>query len=179
MQWFHLRSSNSNLSWPNWWDGTKSRGSQTRWGWSYTNVQRTWSQFFHTRRNKVLFYLPNFPSRFWVFYLNSSGQLNSRNSTELCSFKDHPFLDNIIKDFYGRWSIEAACDSITLESAHPLLPPITTFGLNDLLLYTNECNNDEIAYFKVDVNLIEKLPWAYLGNIWNSNNENNYDYNHN
>ena len=77
----------------------------------------------------------------------------------------HPILDGIIKDFHGRWSIDAACDSVTLESAHPLIPPITTFGLNDLLLYTHECSKDEIGYFKVDVNLIEKLPYAYLGKI--------------
>ena len=76
-----------------------------------------------------------------------------------------PIPDNIIKDFHGRWTIEAACDSVTLESAHPLIPPITTFGFNDVLFYTYECSYDEIAYFKVDVNLIEKLPWAYLGKI--------------
>ena len=33
------------------------------------------------------------------------------------------------------------------------------------MLYTHECENDEIAYFKVDVNLIRSLPDAYLGNV--------------
>ena len=58
---------------------------------------------------------------------------------------------------------------MTLDSSHPLIPPITNFALNDLLLYTHECNIGEIAYFKVDINLIEKLPFATLGLIWNAN----------
>ena len=34
------------------------------------------------------------------------------------------------------------------------------------MLYTHECKDDEIAYFKVDVNLIGSLPDSYLGNVW-------------
>ena len=38
------------------------------------------------------------------------------------------------------------------------------FGTSEMF-YTHECENDEIAYFKVDVNLIGSLPNAYLGNV--------------
>ena len=33
------------------------------------------------------------------------------------------------------------------------------------IFYTHECKDDEIAYFKVDVNLINILPGDYLGNV--------------
>ena len=34
------------------------------------------------------------------------------------------------------------------------------------VFYTHECEDDEIAYFKVDLNLIDSLPEIYLGNVW-------------
>ena len=34
------------------------------------------------------------------------------------------------------------------------------------VFYTHECEDDEIAYFKVDLNLIDSLPVSYLGNVW-------------
>ena len=34
------------------------------------------------------------------------------------------------------------------------------------MFYTHECKDDEIAYFKVDVNLLFQLPNGYLGNVW-------------
>ena len=37
----------------------------------------------------------------------------------------------------------------------------------------NENRDEEISYFKVDVNLIPNLPDAYLGNVWKF-----YDINH-
>ena len=33
-------------------------------------------------------------------------------------------------------------------------------------IHTYECKDNEVAYFKVDVNLIRKLPVAYLGMNW-------------
>ena len=103
------------------------------------------------------------------------GGFNTRTMTFLISpqlnFKvinpnEHPGKDNSIKDYYDNWSIEATCDTITLESSHPFKPPRLkptdgpTFGM----FYTHECKGDEIAYFKVDVNLIS-LPYSYLGNV--------------
>ena len=38
--------------------------------------------------------------------------------------------------------------------------------------YTHECKNDEIAYFKVDENLIGILPDNYLGNVLEMNDFN-------
>ena len=40
------------------------------------------------------------------------------------------------------------------------------------MFYTHECNNEEIAYFKVDVNLIDILPSAFLGNVSEMNDLN-------
>ena len=76
---------------------------------------------------------------------------------------EHPWKDNLIKDFYDDWSIEKTFDTVTLESRHPMKP--SYFGTSEMF-YTHECENDEIAYFKVDVNLIGSLPNAYLGNVW-------------
>ena len=64
----------------------------------------------------------------------------------------------MIKDFYDNWSIEKTCDTVTLESSHPLTRP------HDGMFYTHECKDDEIAYFKVDVNLIDKSD-NHLGNV--------------
>ena len=61
----------------------------------------------------------------------------------------------MIKDFYDDWSIEETCDTVTLESSHD----------RGQLFYTYECKDDQIAYFKVDVNLIDILPDTYLGNV--------------
>ena len=71
-------------------------------------------------------------------------------------------IDNIIKDIHARWSIRESCDSVTLESNHPHLED-SDYAQPAELIHTYECNDDEIAYFKVDVNLIGKLPQAYLG----------------
>ena len=71
--------------------------------------------------------------------------------------------DGLIKDFNDDWLIEETCDTVTLESTHPLRT--STSADNGLMFHTHECKNDEIAYFKVDVNLIDSLPYAYLGNV--------------
>ena len=62
-----------------------------------------------------------------------------------------------MKDFYYNWSIKKTCDTVTLESSHPL---------EDILremFFTYECKDDEIAYFKVDVNLIGLPDMSKLG----------------
>ena len=82
---------------------------------------------------------------------------------------EHLRKDNIIKDFYARWSIEQNCDSVTLESSHPVRPPANTVFasmLGEQFIYTHECNDNEIAYFKVDVNLIAGLDCSYLGLVF-------------
>jgi len=66
-------------------------------------------------------------------------------------------------DFYDDWSIEEMCDTVTLESSHPYKSSI--YGDSRRMLYTHECKDDEIAYFRVDVNLIGSLPNTYLGNV--------------
>ena len=73
--------------------------------------------------------------------------------------------DNVIKDYYGRWSIERKCDSVILQSSHPLRPPASSISslINEHFFYTHECKNNEIAYFKVDVNLIARSDRTYLG----------------
>ena len=72
--------------------------------------------------------------------------------------------DNLINDFYDDWSIVKTCDTVTLESSHPLSPQ--DFEDDQRMFYTHECKDDEIAYFKVDVNLIDSLRnIAHLGNI--------------
>ena len=40
------------------------------------------------------------------------------------------------------------------------------------MIFTHECEDDQIAYFKVDVNLIDILPDTYLGNVWKMNDFN-------
>ena len=47
-------------------------------------------------------------------------------------------------------------------------PPdfMLSFFIDSLFFYTHECKNDEIAYFKVDINLIDRLPYDYLGQAW-------------
>ena len=67
----------------------------------------------------------------------------------------------MIKDFYDNWSIEKTCDTVTLESSHPL--PYVDIAVGHEMFFTYECEDDEIAYFKVDVNLIG-LP-DLLGNV--------------
>ena len=64
-----------------------------------------------------------------------------------------------MKDFYYNWSIKKTCDTVTLESSHPL-----EYIWREMF-FTYECKDDEIAYFKVDVNLIGVLPANYLGNV--------------
>ena len=71
--------------------------------------------------------------------------------------------DDLIKDSYDNWSIEKTCDTVTLESSHPLRPLNSRAGQE--MFYTHECKDDEIAYFKVDVNLIPSLQYTYLGNV--------------
>ena len=77
----------------------------------------------------------------------------------------HLWKDNLIEDFYHDWSIKETCDTVTLESSHPLRP-LNYYNDYLTMFYTHECKNDEIAYFKVDVNLIHVLPYNYLGNVW-------------
>ena len=71
--------------------------------------------------------------------------------------------DNLIKDFYDDWSIKETCDSVTLESSHPLIP--SNSMAHEDIYYTHECKDNEIVYFKVDVNLIRDIPFSYLGNV--------------
>ena len=40
------------------------------------------------------------------------------------------------------------------------------------MFYTHECKDDEIAYFKVDFNLIGSLPDDYVGSVWEMNDLN-------
>ena len=69
----------------------------------------------------------------------------------------------MIKDYYHDWSIGRTCDTVTLESSHPFKSKMREY---QQLFYTHECKDDEIAYFKVDLNLIDSLPEIYLGNVW-------------
>ena len=55
------------------------------------------------------------------------------------------------------------CDTVTLESSHPFKS--SNFEDSRRMLYTHECKDDEIAYFRVNVNLIGSLPNSYLGNV--------------
>ena len=81
---------------------------------------------------------------------------------------EHLWKDNIIKDFHAGWSIERKCDSVTLESSHPLRPPASISSSGDeQFFYTHECNDNEIAYFKVDMNLNTGLyENSYLGSVF-------------
>ena len=69
-----------------------------------------------------------------------------------------------MNDFYNDWQIEETCDSVTLESSHPLN---LNSDLENQMVYTHECRDDEIVYFKVDVNLIGwwGIPSESLGNV--------------
>ena len=82
----------------------------------------------------------------------------------------HLWKDNLLGDFYHDWSIKETCDTVTLESSHPLKP--SDYNDDITMFYTHECKDDEIAYFKVDVNLIGFLPDNYLGNVWEMNHSN-------
>ena len=42
---------------------------------------------------------------------------------------------------------------------------LTEIDRQNRFFYTHECKEDEIAYFKVDVNLIDNLENAYLGYV--------------
>ena len=74
-----------------------------------------------------------------------------------------------IDKFYSTWRIEETCHSVKLDSSHPLQPGRPMEVKSDYLnpdgkfFYTYECKNDEIAYFKVDVNLIGDSQNANLG----------------
>ena len=69
-------------------------------------------------------------------------------------------------DFYGRWSIETKCDSVILESSHPLRPNSKiASSVDEQFFYTHKCSKNEIAYFKVDFNLIASLDDSYLGQV--------------
>ena len=56
-----------------------------------------------------------------------------------------------------------------MESSHPFKPRTSDWSQQQMI-YTHECKDDEIAYFKVDVNMIEtgqavkNYAWNYLGN---------------
>ena len=52
-----------------------------------------------------------------------------------------------------------------LESSHPLRPPASSISsiVDEQFFYTHECKNNEIAYFKVAVNLIARTDQTYLG----------------
>ena len=80
---------------------------------------------------------------------------------------EHSWKDNLIGDFYDDWSIKETCDTVTLESSHPMKP---SYYLGfQIMIYNHECKDDQIAYFKVDVNLIDILPNDYLGNVCKTN----------
>ena len=66
--------------------------------------------------------------------------------------------DDVIQDFHDKWSIRETCDSVTLESTHPLYEDLLGYPPDVQLLHTYECKDNEVAYFKVDVNLIKNLP---------------------
>ena len=83
---------------------------------------------------------------------------------EVTNFNEYSIKDDLIKDFYDDWLIDETCDTVTLESSHPLKPPNSEDYKQ--IFYTHECKDNEIAYFKVDVNLIFSLPATYLGNVW-------------
>ena len=108
----------------------------------------------------------------WWCYLSPTSQTSRQHilfSTSVTNIDqnliiEHSEKDNSIKDFYDDWSIEKTCDTVTLESRHPMKPP--HFDSYSQMFYTHECEDDKIAYFKVDVNLIGSLPNAYLGNVW-------------
>ena len=67
----------------------------------------------------------------------------------------------MIQDFYDDWSIEETCDTVTLESNLDN----GLFAGDTQLFHTYECNDDKIAYFKVERNLIDELPDNYLGKV--------------
>ena len=79
--------------------------------------------------------------------------------------------DNFIGDFYDDWSIGETCDTVTLESNHPVKSEKSRLE-DSFIFYTHECKDDEIAYFKIDMNLINLLPDAYLGNVSKTNDLN-------
>ena len=72
-----------------------------------------------------------------------------------------------IDQYYGTWLIEETCNSVKLNSSHPMKPGINPdfddIFPNEKFFHTHECQNNEIAYFKVDVNLIGSSPMANLG----------------
>ena len=73
----------------------------------------------------------------------------------------HSLKDGLVTDFYDNWSIEETCNSITLESSHPII-----FDWEEIrFIHTYECKDNEIAYFKVDVNSIDYMPGSYLGHV--------------
>ena len=80
---------------------------------------------------------------------------------------EHLSKDNLLTDFYGRWTIESKCDSVILESSHPWRPPASKVSsyVDEQLFYTYECKSYEIAYFKVDMNLIGGLDDSFLGSV--------------
>ena len=84
----------------------------------------------------------------------------------------HLLKDNVLTDFYGRWTIKSKCDSVTLESSHPWRPPASKLSsyVDEKLFYTYECKSNEIAYFKVDMNLIGGLDDSFLGSVLENNN---------
>ena len=82
----------------------------------------------------------------------------------------HNVSSYTIDKFYGTWLIEETCNSVKLDSSHPINPGAgKVLAENDDIFphgkffHTHECKNDEIAYFKVDVNLIQSSPMGYLG----------------
>ena len=52
-----------------------------------------------------------------------------------------------------------------MESSHPARDPvaISSYFVSEQFFYTHECKMNEIAYFKVDFNLIAGRDWVYLG----------------
>ena len=78
---------------------------------------------------------------------------------------EHFQKDNSIEDFYFDWTIEKTCDTITLESSRPLHLGFTEMDGKEMF-YTHECKDDEIAYFKVDVNRIFNSFSGNLGNVY-------------
>ena len=57
--------------------------------------------------------------------------------------------------------MEKSCDSISLESSHPIFVSGKPTYVN--FIHTYECKDNKIAYFKVDFNMIPSFPYAILG----------------
>ena len=72
------------------------------------------------------------------------------------------------------------CSHYTAIIAVRWIPPPGSeiaFLVNEHFFYTHECNENEISYFKVDVNLIANTDYAYLGLVFEIDGY-QFTYNH-